>query len=1214
MSVQPISKEGKILRIKKLDIVGFKSFKDRTVIEFDKGITGVVGPNGCGKSNIVDALVWVMGEMSAKHLRGDSMHDVIFGGSQDYAPSGMAEVSLTLENDGGAFPVKYMGLSELMVTRRLHRSGESEYLINKEQARLRDIQEIFMDTGAGSKGFSIVEQGKIGQMISAKPLDRRILIEEAAGITKFKARKKESQRKLAATDQNLLRLQDIISELKKQLNSLDRQAKKAEAYRKLKKEMETIDLWLCSREYVELQSSVDESQTAFSQAEEAHLQIQVELNKKQAQLADIKVGLSDLENAVTQKQEFHFQSKEKVVAEEKSLQEHKFEIESTRRNQQTNQDIQQEQMVRHQSLVRNKTELEEKVSVTQKESLVLDSQFDEKNQQYQDQQRQMKEIEEQLTSHQKNLLDLTQRKSHLEAKIDNTDEQLVEFHAQREEFEKHLAELETKQKQFEKCYRKIINEFETEKQMHLDMSKDVASFQANADILKTKLEDKKTELQEAKDHLNEASSLLYGLENLQSNFEGFDEGVKSIMFWQKEKVQSLSADGSVSVEESYRPVSQVIDVDQKYEVALEATLGQKLQALVTSSEETSLEALDYLKAQASGRSSFINSTQTDEASSSLNSKPGGEGVIAFLDEVVKTPKDLVQKNLAQTVNGFLCRVAIVDSVRTALRLRPQHKGWSFVTLEGDVLTSDGVLTGGAAGTADSGVLKRKRRIEELSEKKQEWKSKLSLLQLSVDKLQEQYERVIKDSEQAQKSYTGQEIRLAEIKKDVERTRMERDQANGAVNNQRLQLDKLYATLSQSESRYLKITQELKEIGQKKENTEQSVSDLQKRKELFESDVQELQAQVMELKISATSKSKELEGLKSQLSMVASSLSDIDGQLSRMDEQSVKNGETLSSGELVLQEKQMQLEKLISQVDESRLALAQAQDVYEQNATGLRELETQINESLADSNRYQSQINEAQLKKDQSQMKQNHLQEHIGEKYLLDLSKIAHSHTELAEDPNQAKIRIEDLKTQISKMGEVNLSAIEEHSQTRQRYEFLSQQHEDLIEAKEQLNRVINRINRICSKRFKETFAEINIRFEKVFPTLFGGGEARLVLVEDVDKGEMGIDIVAKPPGKKLQSISLMSGGEKALTAVSLIFSIFLVKPSPYCLLDEVDAPLDDANVARFNDLVAEMAKRSQIIVVTHNKYTMEVVEKLYGVTMQERGVSQMVSVSLNSLQ
>lgn len=523
------------MRIKKLEIVGFKSFKDRTVIQFDAGITGVVGPNGCGKSNIVDALVWVMGEMSAKHLRGSSMEDVIFAGSEGYAPVGMAEVSLTLENDGGPFPAQYLKHSEIMVTRRLHRSGESEYYINREVARLRDIQEIFMDTGAGSKGFSIIEQGQIGKIITAKPEDRRTLIEEAAGISKFKARKKESIRKLQATDQNLVRLQDIIGELKRQIDSLQRQAQRAERYRKLKKEVESIELWFSSKQYLQLKTTADDAQKNFTEAETKEITYSTDLSEMEAKLATIRTELAEMENNVQSVQANHLQLQTETQQKENKIQELRFEIAQAQNNKERTGSLLEESKARKEVLDRDHATLSGQVEALQEESERLQTEFIEKNEVYEEHRSNISDLDVDLSTKRRELVQVTQTAAQTEARLASMEGRLQEVRKRRDDAHNILQELNEKHKEFEQRRHKVYNELESNRQLHLTIMNDVENFLANKNSLTTQVEQKKHEVETFKDQLNEVTSRLYGLEDLHANFEGFEEGVKNVMLWQRKK-------------------------------------------------------------------------------------------------------------------------------------------------------------------------------------------------------------------------------------------------------------------------------------------------------------------------------------------------------------------------------------------------------------------------------------------------------------------------------------------------------------------------------------------------------------------------------------------------------------------------------------------------------------------------------------------------------
>lgn len=1187
------------MRIKKIELIGFKSFKDRTVIQFDAGITGIVGPNGCGKSNIVDALMWVMGDMSPKDLRANTMTDVIFGGSEGYAPMGMCEVSLTLENDGGPFPAKYMRFSEVMLTRRLHRSGDSEYFVNKEPARLRDLQEVFMDTGAGAKGFSIIQQGMIGRIITAKPEDRKHLIEEAAGITKFKARKKESQRKLVSTDQNLVRLQDIIGELKRQIDSLQRQAQRAERYRGLKNRIEELDLWISSRQFNDLKTAAEEAQRIYQEAQSMEVEGESNLSQLQADLEGLKLSMLEGEKKAEASQSLYYERQSLVQKKELEIQELKFEIETARRNEQMTGSLLQEQEARLELLQRDLTQYSSQAERLKGESESLMAEFQEKNQSYQTANKRIQEVDDLLTERRRELFALGQTLSSVEAKVAALESQISDSKEKVDSEQMVMTELREKQVEFSDRKNRIYNDLEKERQMQLDLSNDVEAFEANKKALQDQLTAKKVEVEEFKDSLNEVTSLLYGLENLQSNFEGFEEGVKNVMLWQKAKQAEITADGSVS----FLPVSEVVEVPSDYEVPMEAALGSRLQMLLASNSDRAVEAVSYLKEHKSGRSSFFSGELS--SSQGRSATPQGEGVVSILKDVVRA-----SDNYTQAVSYLLDGVAIVDSLRTALKLRAEHEGWTFVTMDGDVLTADGVLTGGSSEGAESGVLKRKREIKELSEKKNEWAGKLALSQAVMKKLESQLANVLNDFEGAQKRRVDQEIKVAELRKDFERAENEMQNAGLAVERQDREVARLTQNLSVLEDRLNELQSSLEETRTKKIETETETQRLDSELNTTKSGFDGLQAEVTRLQVDSASRSQEYSGVSRQLEMVQSQVAQLEVQLSRMSEESEKNSSSMTENQYKMEEQKIEFEKLVREVEELKMQVSREKDQFEQISAQVRELESKAQQANQARNERQHRMNEAQLKFEQAKMKEQYLADQVREKYMLNLSEEFEKHIQREGDASESEAELKDLRDKLSKIGEVNLSAIEEYDETAKRYEFLVKQQADLTQAKEELRKVIERINRICSRRFKETFDLVNDRFQKVFPVLFGGGEARLELVEDPEKQEMGIDIIAKPPGKKMQNVTLMSGGEKALTAVALVFSIFLVKPSPYCLLDEVDAPLDDANVFRFNDLVREMAKRSQIIVVTHNKHTMEVAKKLYGVTMQERGVSTMVSVNL----
>ncbi len=1203
------------MRIKKLDLIGFKSFKDRTVIQFDAGITGIVGPNGCGKSNIVDGLVWVMGEMSAKDLRGSTMTDVIFAGAENYSPMGMCEVSLTLENDGGPFPAKYLKHSEIMVTRRLHRSGEGEYFINKEPARLRDVQEIFMDTGAGSKGFSIIQQGMIGKIITAKPEDRKHLIEEAAGITKFKARKKESQRKLQSTDQNLLRLQDIIGELKRQLDSLQRQAQKAERYRQVRTQIEELDLWLSTKQYLTHQTAADQAQAIIHEIENLDSENSSLLANSQAQLESLRVDLLQKEAAVTNAQNAHYELQSSLQKQELEIQETKFQVEQAKRNKQMTGTMLEEQKARQSLLIRDQEVYSSKIALLTEEHEKIQNEHQLKNELYQASHEKIQEIDEELTTKRREVFALGQLQSSLDAKVQSLNGQEGEIDERIVSQNESMAELQIRVEEFKGRKSRVAEELATEQRVLEEVQAQLSQSEKLREDIQSQVANRQFEVQEYKDEYNKAASRLYGLESLQNSFEGFDEGVKSVLVWSTERVQRLHPDGQVTPE--FKPLSELFEIPSEYELALDAALGNRLQTLVCENAQTSMEALDYLRGGNKGRSSFLPAEvsqisadieQPQMDANKLNELKARPGVEAVFADVLKGEGAIVGK-----LKSMLNQTLIVDSLSTALELKKEWPAGSFVTLQGDTLDTLGIITGGSGEGIESGIVKRRREIKELAQAKQEWGGKLQLAQATLKKIEEDLLAATAAFETARKQKQEQDLKVRSLEKDVERADNEVYNSESAFAKEQRELVRLMDQLEQLRSRREQMEINLSETREKKfaldQETETLTQDLNATKDGFDA----LMSEVTLISQKLSQKTTELETSKAHLELIQKSLAELEIAVNRMVEEEETNEVTMTEGLLQMEEKKIQFERQLQQVESLKLAVGRAKDEYEQDLTRSRELDEQVRLlSREKSDRFR-QLTEAQMQLEQSKLKEQYLVDQVRERYMLNLPDLLEKYASQELDLQESEREIKELREKMNKMGEVNLSSIEEFDDTQKRYAFLTQQQDDLVEAKDQLRKVIDRINKICSRRFKETFDLVNERFTKVFPVLFGGGEAKLELHEDAESGEMGIEIIARPPGKKMQNVSLMSGGEKALTAVSLVFAIFLVKPSPYCLLDEVDAPLDDANVFRFNELVREMSKRSQIIVVTHNKHTMEVAKKLYGVTMQEKGVSTMVSVNLQDL-
>ena len=1190
------------MKIKKQELVGFKSFKDKTVIQFDGDITGIVGPNGCGKSNIIDALMWVMGEQSAKQLRGASMDQVIFGGTSDYAPAGYSEVTLVLENDGGPFPTKYSAHSEIQITRRLHRNGESEYLINREQARLRDIQEIFMDTGAGSKGFSIIQQDQISKITTAKPEDRRTLIEEAAGITKFKVRKRESQRKLETVEQNLLRLSDIVGELKRQLESLERQSKRAARYRELKLRIEELDLWITSRKYLELKTVKDAAEKIFQEAQAEEVAVHAEVAEIEAQTEVVNLKLMEVDTIVQDLQSQSESAKLEVRQVESEIQNLRIEVESAKRQQESEVLRRTEIEAKRNAFQAQFEEFSAKLEGAQAEMESSRAELETTSEQNDVLQSRLQDIDAELTGKRRELIAVGQTEVHLKSQVKHSEEKEHEAQERVRKSEAVLKDLEGKKVEFENRFNALTGALAEKQASLMERSESLQALLAQKQTLDAQIYESEEEVQTFKDHLNKVTANLYGLENLQANFEGFEEGVKKVMLWTKSRAMETHADGSVVA--GFETVSEMVEVDPRYEVAMEAALGTRLQMLVAHNESEPLEAIQYLKESKAGRSSFLFGGATD-IPEQTTLVPSGEGVLAQLVDVVKAPDAH-----RGTVQRLLGRTVVVDGLRRALAMRAEFPGWAFVTEDGDVLNHDGVLTGGSVDAADSGLLRRSREIKELSAQKDEWAGKLSLAQLSLDKLLGREVELGQELKEAQEKKAQLDLEMITLKKDLERADHENQNAQEAIDRQKRDLHSCEEHLKAVALKLEDVRKALADMEEKKVHLESETSSLDAEYNQARDAAAETEDALNELQIRSAKSEQALEGVKSQFALIEKTLAGAEAELSALEASSAQNRESLSVNQGALDHIRERLEVAIQNAENIQREVSEKKNEYELISQEARGFQNRLNDRRKVLNELVARMNESRLKADQSQLNVSFLENQVLERYMMALSEVAQVKSQPEWEMEASEVELTDLRDKLKKLGEVNLASIEEYEDVRKRHEFLSTQQADLLESREHLKKVIDRINRICSKRFKETFEAVNERFKTVFPMIFKGGEAWLSLMEDVENGEMGVDITARPAGKKPQSMTLLSGGEKALTAIALVFAIFLVKPSPYCLLDEVDAPLDDANVSRFNDLVREMSKRSQIILITHKQPTMRVCSRIYGVTMQEKGVSKMVSVNL----
>ncbi len=1174
------------MKIKRIDIFGFKSFVEKTSLDFEEGITAVLGPNGCGKSNIVDAIRWAMGEQNAKHLRGRMMEDIIFGGSETRKPLGMAEVSLTFSNEDGLAPALYREYSEIMITRRLYRNGESEYLINKTPCRLLDITELFMDTGAGARTYSIIEQGKIGMILNAKPEDRRSLIEEAAGVTKYKSRKKSALRKIEATRQNLLRLGDIISEVRRQSGSLKRQAQKAERYRKLREEYRNIEIRFARRRFEELQLERDDAARGEEESCRNHDDISIQLNRAELHLEELRIAHAGAEKEVSRGQEkvFHLtgeiqQVEGKIGFGQKEMENLQRQTERLNRELDElgrsleNADGDEEALKSDEE--RLGQELERKTRDLAEGEGVLEELTDAE-----------RSLNERLEENRRALITVMGEMSRLGNLHEDAGRRLQLLEERTARNRREAVALNEQMEEARQLYLKVseaLREMEAER-LRLEAERD--EDQEKIRMLRTLSEEKEISLLNLREELSRFRSRLESLQELERNLEGYGGGVRSLM------KNSLFRDRFSGL------VADLLDVPDGLEIAVEAVLGDRLQALVAKRSLDVREALDFLRAEG-GRCTFLLPVAGKKA---VTAPSGG---VPLKDLVGVRPEG---EGAAEILDGIFLAEDLEPHLHASL-----SAGAVLVTKEGEFLTHRGEINGGAEEDLSQGLLQKKREIKNLEQKIAEYARLVAGAEQERLSLREDFQDTEARLRKVQESLHRQELKTADSRKDLQRLQQEDGRLRERLEVLGLEEDQLHEERVGLEGQQSQTEQERKEKDGKKEILEEAVAEVQEALREHALQLGKVRERVISLKVDVASLREREQGRRRNLERLVKQRQELRGRLA-LDRSRRKEAE-LEHANLRKEEERLQveLEILYRKREEENKRFDSVREKFDQMGLRIREREGEVKEFGARLHRERDALASRQLKVRELELQAENLRQNILSRYRLDLvgaDECAMGNEE-SFDVSSAERRIEELDRILEGMGEVNLTAIEESKELEERHKFLVFQQEDLRQSLDGLQAAITKINRTTRRRFREAFDQINDKFQEIFPRLFRGGKAELRLTDEEDLLETGIDIIVQPPGKKLQNVNLLSGGEKALTAVALIFSIFLIKPSPFCLLDEVDAPLDDANIGRFNEMIREMAKRSQFILITHNKRTMEVADVLYGITMEEPGISKVVSVRIN---
>ncbi|WP_282171659.1 chromosome segregation protein SMC [Cytobacillus firmus] len=1177
--------------LKRLDVIGFKSFADRITVDFVPGVTAVVGPNGSGKSNITDAIRWVLGEQSAKSLRGAKMEDVIFAGSDSRRAQNFAEVTLTLDNADQGLPIEY---SEVSVTRRVYRSGDSEYLINKQTCRLKDIVDLFMDSGLGREAFSIISQGRVEEILNSKAEERRTIFEEAAGVLKYKTRKKKAEGKLSETQDNLNRVNDILHELETQVEPLKIQASIAKDYLQQKEELEKIEVALTVYEIEDLHSKWEQLSRQLELHTEDEMKLSAVIQNKEAKVEELKDHIAAIDESVNDLQDVLLHASEEL----EKLEGRKEVLKERKKNASQNKDQLHGNMKELTIKIAELKEQKEKHSALREkvkaEAVKLQKALKEK-------QEQLKlfseNTEEKIESLKSDYIEVLNSQAASRNELQNIDQQLSQ-QGQRSsrlemDNEKFIANRKKNEEKKQKIQSNLENlQKELENQVHLFRNED-----RKLESLKNNYQKQEKTLYQAYQYLQQAKSRQEMLEEMEEDFSGFFQGVKEVLKARGSKLQGIEG-----------AVAELIQVPKEYETAIETALGGAMQHIIVQNEQDGRSAIQFLKKNSYGRATFLPLSVIKGKKLNITQMQSVQGHPAFIGEAASLIQ--FEERHQPAIENLLGNVVIARDLKGANELAKllQYRV-RLVTIDGDVVNPGGSMTGGAVKQKSTSILSRKGELEELKARITDMESKTANLEKQVKLQKSEIQKQDLRIEQLRK--TGEELRLMQQK--VKGELLEAEFEEKSINERLSLYDMDKAQFSQDIERLLARKSELSVLldQQQKQiaNLDQEIKALTERKNTQQTSKETVVSEINELKISFASKSEQLNHAEEKLAAINSELAVTQEKLKTVNEDlELLSSEMTnsSSGEQYLEEAAQQK---LKEKNETLELIASRRNERLKLQASLEDLELEAKELKRQHKGLIEVLKDEEVKQNRLDVELENRLNHLREEYLLSFE-AAKEEYPLQIEIEEARKRVKLIKLAIEELGAVNLGAIEEYERVSERYEFLLEQKTDLQEAKDTLFQVIDEMDVEMKRRFEETFEGIRFHFESVFQSLFGGGRADLRLTQPEDLLNTGVEIVAQPPGKKLQNLGLLSGGERALTAIALLFSILKVRPVPFCILDEVEAALDEANVQRFSQYLKRYSAETQFIVITHRKGTMEEADVLYGVTMQESGVSKLVSVRL----
>ena len=1177
--------------LKSIEIHGFKSFANKIVFQFHNGITGIVGPNGSGKSNVADAVRWVLGEQRIKQLRGASMQDVIFSGTETRKPLSYAYVAITLDNSDHQLAIDY---DEVTVARRIYRSGESEYLINGTPCRLKDVNELFYDTGIGKEGYSIIGQGQIDKILSGKPEERRELFDEAAGIVKFKRRKAAAQTKLENEKQNLVRVNDILSELEKQVGPLEKQSEVAKVYLRKKEELKSLDInvfLLENKRLREQLASAEEkynlASTELGETGEKYEGIKEEYERIQQEIESLDVAIEAAREQLTDTGLMRGKLEGEInVLKEQINSAHGSETHLNNRKAALEEEIAGKEQEKQDILTDKKdtdTQVQEIAEAAAKAKADLEAI-----------QNKITELNNNIEAGKNTIIGELNQRATIKSKMGRFDTMMEQINIRKAELNSRLLRAKSDEAAREETVKKLEETFETVTEELRQMTEQEAASELELGNIRENLTGLDAKLRETQTRFHQEQSKLEALTNITERYDGYGGSVKKVME-QKEKEK-----GIIGV------VADIIQVEAKYETAIETALGGNIQNIVTDNEETAKHMIGFLKQNRLGRATFLPLTSITKPQEFKNPEALKEkGVIGMADELVGTEEEY--RNVAKAMLG---RIVVVDNVDNAVKIaRKFDYGIRMVTLEGELLVPGGAISGGAFKN-NSNLLGRRREMDELEKKVKKLSEDIKTYNQKIEDTKSKRNKLRMDLEALKTEMQRKSIEQNTARLNISQARERMEEEAESAQSLKLEEQEIETRIFEIRSGKESITQELAASEELEKTTQEQILGFQKELESCRLVESEASAHAGEWEV-------KVEKMRQALDYKQANVDRIGGELERAQAELKEILEALTENAQEVERKKnniLEIEKTIAASHENQDAsrkkldedLAKKEELSAKQKDFFRSRE-EMSERMNALDKEVYRLGEQKKKLEDGIEGQIN---YMWDEYEITLSDAAGLRNEEMNDLPAMKREISGLKDEIRKLGNVNVNAIEDYKNLMERYTFMKTQHDDLVEAEKTLEGIIEELDTAMRKQFTEKFAEISREFDKVFKELFGGGKGTLELMEDEDILEAGIRIIAQPPGKKLQNMMQLSGGEKALSAISLLFAIQNLKPSPFCLLDEIEAALDDSNVGRFAKYLHKLTKNTQFIVITHRRGTMEQVDRLYGITMQEKGVSTLVSVNL----